>query len=78
MIRAAAFLLAFSIPVNAQVYVPPECAELATREGLPSDVMTRAQAAKAKVKLVRLSNLDPLVSGCREAIARAKAASNMP
>lgn len=57
----------------AQVYVPQECVELATREGFPSDVMTKVQAAQAKLRLARLNDVDPIVKSCREAIARAKA-----
>lgn len=52
--------------------VPPECVELAQREGYPTDFLTRFQVAKARYRLARLSAGDPLVKTCREAIARAK------
>ena len=70
-IVAAAMLLA-SNPALAQLQVPGECAELAAREGFPADVLTRTQAASARVRLARLSDSDPLVKQCRGAIRRAQ------
>lgn len=66
-------LLLTCMPAFSQVYVPPECVELATREGFPTDVMTRTQAAKAKIRLARLNDIDPIVRQCRQAVATAKA-----
>ena len=71
-IIAAAMLLA-SNPALAQLQVPSECAELATREGFPADMLTRTQAASARIRLARLSDSDPLVKQCRSAIRRAHA-----
>ena len=73
MIRILFILVLTCIPAMAQVYVPQECAQLALREGFPIDVMTRTQAAKAKIRLKSLNDIDPIVRSCREAIARAKA-----
>jgi len=70
-IVTAALLLAAN-PALAQLQVPGECAELAAREGFPTDVLTKAQAASARVRLARLSDNDPLVKQCRGAIRRAQ------
>ena len=74
MTRAAIILALSCMPALSQVYVPQECAELALREGFPTDVMTKIQAAKAKLRLARLNDIDPIVRSCREAVARAKSA----
>ena len=63
-------LLLTTVAATSQVFVPAECVQLAIREGFPSHTMTNAQAAKARAKLARLSNSDPLVSQCKEAINR--------
>lgn len=60
----------------AQVPVPSECVELAQREGFPTDVLTKAQAAKAKYRMSRLSDRDPLVKQCREAVKAAQKAND--
>lgn len=52
------------------VSVPQECVALAYREGVPTVIENRYQAAKAKLKLYRLSTRDPLVRGCRQAVDR--------
>lgn len=72
--RVIFILVLTCMPAFSQVYVPPECVELATREGFPTDVMTRTQAAKAKIRLARLNDIDPIVRSCRDAVTRAKAA----
>ena len=59
-----------SFPVS----IPQECFELAQREGVPVVITNKYQAAKAKIKLYRLSNRDPLVRECRAAVERQKAA----
>lgn len=53
--------------------VIPECVELAQREGFPTDFLTRLQVAKARYRMSRLSDHDPLVKTCREAIKAARA-----
>jgi hypothetical protein len=61
--------------VTFPVPVPQECTELAQREGVPLMIESRYQAMKARYKLARLSDRDPLVRQCREAVARAKRAA---
>src|SRR5215218_1838501 len=63
-------LLMSASPVLAQFQVPGECTELAAREGFPADTLTRLQAARARIRMVRLSDRDPLVKQCRAAISR--------
>jgi len=60
--------------VTYPIPVPQECAELAQREGVPLVIQNRYQAMKARFKLARLSDRDPLVRQCRAAVARAKKA----
>lgn len=69
----AAMLLLVVNPALAQFQVPGECTELASREGFPTDVLTKTQAAKARVRMARLSDRDPLVKQCRGAIQQAQA-----
>ena len=71
-IVAAAILLS-ATPTLAQFQVPFECAELASREGFPTDVLTKTQAAQARIRMARLSDRDPLVKQCRSAIRQAVA-----
>ena len=77
-LMTAALTFALSTPVAAEVVfpvsIPQECVELANREGVPVVIENRYQAAKAKVKLYRLSNRDPLVRECKQAVERQKAA----
>jgi hypothetical protein len=68
----AAMLLLAANPALAQFQVPGECTELAAREGFPTDVLTKSQAAQARVRMARLSDRDPLVKQCRGAIRRAQ------
>lgn len=62
-----------SRPGKAQIQVPPECAQLAAREGFPTDVMTKVQATLARIRMKRLSDNDPIVRPCRAALAQLKA-----
>ena len=59
--------------LTAQVPVPPECVQLAQREGFPTDVLSKLQLAKAKYRLYRLNQDDPLVWACRAAVAQLQA-----
>ena len=68
----AATLLLATNPALAQFQVPGECTELAAREGFPTDVLTKSQAAQARVRMARLSDRDPLVKQCRGAIQHAQ------
>ena len=56
------------------ISIPGECVELAQREGVPVIINSKYEAAKAKVKLARLSSRDPLVAQCRAAVERARVA----
>jgi hypothetical protein len=71
-IVAAAILLSAG-PTYAQFQVPPGCIELAAREGFPTDTLTKIQAARARIRLARLSKRDPLVQQCRSAVQQAQA-----
>jgi uncharacterized membrane protein len=67
-------LLIYSTAAKAaNVPVLPECVELAQREGFPTDFLTRLQQARARLRMARLSDKDPLVKACREAIRAARA-----
>ncbi|WP_157100330.1 hypothetical protein [Rhodoplanes sp. Z2-YC6860] len=80
LMTAAALTLSLSLPAAAEsifpVSVPPECMELANREGVPTVIENRYQAIKAKVKLYKLSTRDPMVRECRQAVDRMRAAMN--
>jgi hypothetical protein len=56
------------------VSIPSECVELAQREGVPVMINNKYEAAKAKLKLARLSGRDPVVAQCRAAVERARVA----
>ena len=81
LLTALAVLISF--PVSAEVVVkfpvsiPPECVELAQREGVPIIIENKYQATKAKIQLARLSGRDPLVRECRAAVERQRAASRV-
>jgi hypothetical protein len=75
----AAFMLfatpaAAAEPIKFPVTIPQECFALAQREGHPTVIENKYQAAKARLKLARLSDKDPMVRDCRAAVKRAKAA----
>lgn len=61
--------------VTFPVAVPTECVDLAQREGVPLVIANKYQAARAKIKLARLSGRDPIVHQCREAVDRARKAA---
>ena len=56
------------------ISIPSECVELAQREGVPVMINSKYEAAKAKLKLARLSSRDPLVAQCRVAVERTRVA----
>jgi hypothetical protein len=56
------------------ISIPGECIELAQREGVPVVINSKYEAAKAKLKLARLSSHDPLVTQFRAAVERARLA----
>lgn len=61
--------------VTFPVAVPAECVELAQRAGVPVVITNRYEATKAKYKLARLSDRDPMVHECRAAVERARRAA---
>ena len=61
--------------VTFPISIPSECFELAQREGVPTVIENKYQAAKAKLKLASLSKSDHLVRECRAAVATAKRAA---
>jgi hypothetical protein len=68
-------ILAADLAVAMDLYpmsVPGECYELAQREGVPVVISNRYEAAKAKVKLARLRDTDPMVHDCRQAVNRSR------
>jgi hypothetical protein len=77
---AVALALIISAPAMAEVTlrfpvsIPQECVELAQREHVPILITSRYEATKAKIKLYRLSNSDPMVIECKQAVGRLKAA----
>ena len=71
VIAAAPALAKVTFPVS----VPMECVELAQREGVPVVINSRYEATKAKFKLARLRDRDPMVQECRAAVERARKAS---
>jgi hypothetical protein len=60
--------------VSFPISVPQECVSLAQREGVPTVLQNRYQAAKARLRLARMSASDPMVQDCRAAVKRAEAA----
>jgi hypothetical protein len=64
--------------VTYPVAIPGECMVLAQREGVPTVINNRYEAAKAKYKLYRLSARDPLVHQCKDAVERARQALRHP
>ena len=61
--------------VTFPMAIPPECVELAQREGVPTVIQNKYQAAKARLKLASLKTSDHLVRECRAAVANAKRAA---
>ena len=77
-LMTAVLMFVLSTPAMAEVVfpvsIPQECFELANREGVPTVIENKYQAAKAKLKLYRLSNRDPLVRECKHGVEQQKAA----
>jgi hypothetical protein len=51
--------------------IPPGCMALAQREGYPTLIESRWEGVKARAKLARMKNSDPLVHQCKDAVAQA-------
>ena len=63
------------VTIRYPVTIPQECFELAQREGVPTVIENKYQAAKARLKLAAMKNSDRAVRECRAAVARAKRAA---
>ena len=79
-LSTAALALLITTPVAAEsvqfpITIPQECFELAHREGVPTVIENKMQAAKAKLKLAQMKNSDHLVRECRAAVHRARQAA---
>jgi len=79
-LKTAALALVLATPVAAEsvqfpITIPQECFELAQREGVPTVIENRVQAAKAKLKLAQMKNSDHLVRECRAAVHHAQEAA---
>jgi hypothetical protein len=61
---------AAEVVVHYPVTIPQECFELAQREGVPTVIENKYQAARARLKLANMRNSDHLVRECRAAVAR--------
>jgi len=61
--------------ITFPVSIPQECVGLAQREGVPVVINSKYEAAKAKLKLARLRDRDPMVHECRAAVERARRAA---
>ena len=57
------------------VSIPEECVALAQREHEPVVIANKVEALREQVKLARLRDSDPLVSQCKQAVARLQAMS---
>jgi len=51
--------------------IPPGCMALAQREGYPTLIENRWEGVKARAKLARMKNSDPLVHQCKDAVSQA-------
>ena len=79
-LMAAALAFAVTTPATAEVSmfpvsIPQECVELAQREGVSVVIKSKYEATKAKFKLARLRDRDPMVHECRAAVERARRAA---
>ena len=61
--------------VTFPVAVPAECVALAQQEGVPLVITSKYEATKAKYKLARLRDRDPMVHECRAAVERGRKAA---
>ena len=76
MIVVAASLLAFvpalaEVTITYPVTIPPQCFELAQREGVPTVIQSEKEGRRAQVKLAQMRDT-PMVRECRAAIARVR------
>jgi hypothetical protein len=55
------------------VAIPDGCMALAQREGYPTLIGSRWEGIKARARLARMKNSDPLVHQCKDAVSQAVA-----
>jgi hypothetical protein len=61
--------------ISYPVAIPAGCMALAQREGYPTLIGNRWEGVKARAKLARMKNTDPLVQQCKDAVSQAVADS---
>jgi hypothetical protein len=59
--------------IQYPVAIPEGCMALAQREGYATLIVNRWEGVKARAKLARLKNSDPLVHQCKDAVSQAVA-----
>ena len=59
--------------IQYPVAIPGGCMALAQREGYPTLIVSRWEGVKARAKLARMKNSDPLVQQCKDAVLQAVA-----
>jgi hypothetical protein len=59
--------------IRYPVAIPDGCMGLAQREGYPTLIGNRWEGLKARAKLARMKNSDPLVHQCKDAVSQAMA-----
>jgi hypothetical protein len=57
--------------VQYPVAIPEGCMALAQREGYSTLIGNRWEGVKARTKLARMKNSDPLVHQCKDAVSQA-------
>jgi hypothetical protein len=57
--------------IQYPVAIPEGCMALAQREGYPTLIGNRWEGVKARAKLARMKNSDPLVHQCKDAVSEA-------
>jgi hypothetical protein len=57
--------------IRYPIDIPGGCFALAQREGYPTVIASRWEGAKARAKLARMKDSDPLVHQCKVAVAEA-------
>jgi hypothetical protein len=60
--------------IRYPVAIPDGCFALAQRDGYPTVIANRWEAVKARAKLFRMRNSDPLVRQCKDSVAQTVAA----
>jgi hypothetical protein len=77
---ALGLYLLIAVPCSASeaiqypLAIPEGCNALAEREGYPTMIASRWEGLKARAKLARMKDSDPLVRQCKDAVTQAIAA----